>query len=380
MKVTLTQKTRVGKPPFSSLLLCIKGTMFQPLTDRQEKILRLVIRSYIETGTPIGSKKLVDEFDLDISSATVRNELAALGDLGYLMQLHTSAGRIPTELGYRYFVQKLLGQFSLPLHERKMIRHQFHQARLDMNQWMRLAAAILARTSLGASFVTAPHPISNRFKHVQLISTQGRLVLLILVLYGGEVKQQMLTLAEPLSQSRLSLAADKLNALFENADYNEIQLRMKSLDALESDVSKLILDILYRVNHRMISDIYRDGLSNILDHEGTRQAVRVLEERTLLANVLSETQATGESGVQVVIGGDGRWEELKECAIILSRYGAMDTISGTVAVIGPTRMPYGRNVAAVRYVADLMSGFVYEYFVEDTAINPPLSDEVNFSE
>ena len=354
--------------------------MFPSLTERQEKILRLVIRTYIETGAPIGSKKLVDNFDLDVSSATVRNELAALGDLGYLMQLHTSAGRIPTELGYRYFVQKLLGHFSLPLHERKMIRHQFHQARLDINQWMRLAAAILARTSLGASFVTAPHPPSNRFKHIQLISTQGRLVLMILVLYGGEVKQQMLTLAEPLPQNRLSAAAEKLNALFENFDYDEILARANNLDTLESEVTRLVLDILYRVNHRMISDIYRDGLSNILDHEGTRQAVRVLEERTLLANVLSETQATGETGVQVVIGGDGRWEELKDCTIILSRYGVTDAISGTVAVIGPTRMPYGRNVAAVRYVADLMSGFVYEYFVEDAAINPPQTDEVNFSE
>jgi len=355
--------------------------MFQPLTDRQEKILRMVVRSYIETGAPVGSKKLVDEFGLDISSATVRNELAALGDLGYLMQLHTSAGRIPTESGYRYFVQKLLGQFRLPLHERQMIRHQFHQARLDIGQWMRLAAAILARTSLGASFVTAPHSQSNRFKHIQLISTQGRLVLMILVLYGGEVMQQMLTLAEPLSQTRLSQAADKLNKLFENANHDEIKMRMGNLDTLESEVANLASDIVYRVNHRPISEIYRDGISNIMDNEGTRQAVRVLEERTLLANVLSETQVVGNMGVQVLIGGEGRWEELKDCAIILSRYGDTNAISGTVAVIGPTRMPYGRNVAAVRYVADLMSGFVYEYYVEDPTINPSqYNDEVNPSE
>ncbi|MCP5095439.1 MAG: heat-inducible transcription repressor HrcA [Chloroflexi bacterium] len=355
--------------------------MFHPLSDRQEEILRLVVRSHIETGTPMGSKTLVALYDLDVSSATVRNELAALGELGYLMQLHTSAGRIPTELGYRYFVQKLLGDFRLPLHERQMIRHQFHQARLDINQWMQLAAAILARTSLGASFVTSPHSIENRFKHVQLISTQGRLVLMILVLFGGEVKQQMLTLAEPLSQARLSAAGDKLNSLFENANYDEINARTAGLDVLEQDVARLVLDILHRADNRMISDIYRDGLRNIIDNEGTRQAVRVLEERTLLANVLSETQSSGNLGVQVVIGGDGRWEELKDCAIILSRYGVEETVSGTVAVIGPTRMPYGRNVAAVRYVADLMSGFLYEYFLEEQsieAIHP--NDEVETSE
>ena len=173
--------------------------MFQPLTDRQEAILGLVVRHFIETGVPVGSGTLVNQFEMGVSSATVRNELAALGEMGYLTQLHTSAGRIPTELGYRYFVQKLLGDFRLPAEERQMIRHQFHQARLDLGQWMRLAAAILARTSRGASFVTAPQIRPSRFKHIQLISTQGRLVLMILVLYGGEVNQQMLSLAEPLS-------------------------------------------------------------------------------------------------------------------------------------------------------------------------------------
>lgn len=333
------------------------------------------MRSYVETGQPVGSKTLVDLYGLDVSSATVRNELATLGELGYLMQLHTSAGRIPTEMGYRYFVQKLLGQFSLPLHERQMIRHQFHQARLDLHQWMRLAAAILARASSGASFVTAPQPRPNRFKHVQLISTQGRLVLMIMVMYGGEVNQQMLTLAEPLPQSRLSAAADRLNLLYSNATYDEVRAHANHVDALEADVTRLILELLSNADHRTISDIYRDGLRNIVDYEGTRQAVRVLEERTLLADVLSETQSDVEMGVQVVIGGEGRWEELKECTIILSRYGVAEQFSGTVAVLGPTRMPYGRNVAAVRYVADLMSGFVHEYFVETASLLPQTSDE-----
>lgn len=344
--------------------------MFHQLTARQEKILRIVVRSYIESGIPLGSKTIVNDYDLDVSPATVRNELAALGELGYLMQLHTSAGRIPTELGYRYFVQRLLGEFHLPMLERQMIRHQFHQARLDLNQWMRLAAAILARTSAGASFVTSPKLINNRFKHVQLISTQGRLVLMILVLYGGDVKQQMLTLAEPITQAQLSAAAERLNTLFEDKTAAFIQQKRGQLEALEHDVTLLILESLNRANERTFSDIYRDGLSNIVDDAGTRQAVRVLEERTLLANVLSETQgASTELGVQVVIGGDGRWEELKECTMILSRYGVADQFSGTVAVIGPTRMPYGRNVAAVRYVAELMSGFLYDYLLEGPALD-----------
>jgi heat-inducible transcriptional repressor len=339
--------------------------MMKSLTERQQTILGLVVRTHIETGFPVASKTLVERFELDLSPATVRNELAALDEAGYLVQLHTSAGRIPTEVGYRYFVQRLLGEFELPSDQRQMIRHQFHQARLDLDQWMRLAAAVLARTSHGASIVTAPRPLHNRFRHMQLISTQGRLVLLVLVLFGGEVKQQMLTLAEPLPQARLSAAADRLNQLFEGLTQWEITARVSQLDdRLEEEVARLTLDVLRRADGRSISDFHRDGLANILEDEGARQAVRVLEERSLLSNVLSETLTPEATGVQVVIGGDGRWEELKDCAIIVSRYGQEQQLAGVVAVVGPTRMSYGRNISAVRYVASLMSGFVYDYYMD----------------
>lgn len=357
---------------------CFYAIMLRALTERQEQILRLLVRSYVETGTPVGSKKLVEDYDLSYSPATVRNELALLDEFGYLSQMHTSAGRIPTELGYRYFVQRLIGEFELPLAERQMIRHQFHQARLDLNQWMRLAAAVLAHTSRGASIVTAPRPTTSRFKHVQLISTQGRLVLMILVFYGGQVKQQMLTLAEPVPQARLTAVAEVLNGLFDSATYDEVYVRQNQLeDTLERDVTRLVLDSMRRVEKRGISEVYRDGLANILDDEGTRQAVRVLEEGTFLANVLSETMEPSVSGVQVVIGGEGRWEELKECTMILARYGELEELSGTVAVLGPTRMPYGRNISAVRYVAELMSGFVSEYYLETLIAGGQLEDYSN---
>lgn len=344
--------------------------MLEQLTGRQEAVLRMVVRDFIESGQPVGSRTLVENHDLDVSSATIRNELAILGELGYLAQLHTSAGRIPTEQGYRYFVQKLLGEFHLPSREQHMIRHQFHQARLDLSQWMQLAAAILARTSHGASVVTAPHARANRFKHLQLISTQGRLVLLVLVLHSGDVQQQLLTLAEPLPQTRLSAAANHLNSLFEDAIYDEVSRGIDQLDTLEYEVARLILDIMQQADDRFISDFYRDGIVNLIEDEGTRAAVRVLEERTLLASVISQAQLPDVSGVQVMIGGEGRWEELKDCTLILARYGVSEDFSGTVAVIGPTRMAYGRNVAAVRYVADLMSGFVFDYYADSYQQKP----------
>lgn len=336
------------------------------LSDRQQNILGLVVRAYIEDGAAVGSKTLVERYRLDYSPATVRNELSYLTDLGYIVQPHTSSGRIPTEKGYRYFVERLVGGFELPLTDRQMIQHQFHQARLELEQWLRLAAAVLAHVSQGASFVTAPRPRFNRFKHVQLISTQGRLVLMVLVLYGGSVKQQMLTLATPLPQPRLSEAADRLNHAFEAMNYDEIQARRVGLEELESDVTQLVLDILRRSDAHVITQIYRDGIGNIVDDEGTRAAVRVLEQRPLLADVVSELITADQNGVHVVIGGEGKWEELKNCTLILSRYGTGEDLAGEVAVVGPTRMAYGRNISAVRFVADLMSGFVNEYYIEDS--------------
>lgn len=349
--------------------------MFEQLTERQETVLRMVVRDFIESGQPVGSRSLVESHPLGVSSATIRSELAVLGELGYLAQLHTSAGRIPTEQGYRYFVQKLLGEFHLPLREQQMIRHQFHQARLELSQWMQLAAAILARTSHGASVVTAPHARANRYKHMQLISTQDRLVLLVLVLSSGDVQQQLLTLAEPLPQARLSAAANHLNTMFEHATYEDVSRGIDQLDTLEYEVAKLVLDILQQADDRFISDFYRDGIVNLIEDEGTRAAVRVLEERTLLANVISQAQLPDVSGVQVMIGGEGRWEELKDCTLILARYGVAEDLSGTVAVIGPTRMAYGRNVAAVRYIADLMSGFVFDYYADSYQQESPKIEE-----
>lgn len=339
--------------------------MFGPLTERQRQILALVVRSYIEDGLPVGSKTLVTRFRLDYSSATVRNTLAGLAELGYVMQAHTSGGRIPTELGYRYFVQRLVGDFELPVDERQTIRHQFHQARLDLEQWMKLAAAILAHTSGGASFVTSPRSRFSRFKHVELISTHGRLVLMILVLYGGDVKQQMLTLAAPLTQQRLSAAAQRLNTLLEGRNLDEIEGLLHRLEELEVDVARLIVDTMRRLDARTVNDIYRDGLANILEDEETRPAVRLLEESGALADIVAELLGAEDLGVQVVIGSEGRWEELKHCSLILSRYGVGDNLIGEVAVVGSMRMPYGRNISAVRYVSDIMSSLMQEYYADE---------------
>ncbi|HVN15940.1 MAG TPA: heat-inducible transcriptional repressor HrcA, partial [Anaerolineales bacterium] len=206
------------------------------LTERQSSLLMLVIRDYIETAQPVGSKHLVEHYHLDLSPATVRNEMGTLTEMGYLRQPHTSAGRVPTEEGYRVFVGQMVNQAELPASIQQTITHQFYQSRPDIDQWMTLAASVLAHQSQGVSVVTAPHPEQARFKHVELISTQGRQVLMVLVMTGGEVSQQILTLAEPVSQERLSQTATRLNPTLAGRDAEELSALPTRPDLLDQDI------------------------------------------------------------------------------------------------------------------------------------------------
>lgn len=341
------------------------------LTERQKLILALVIRDHIEHAQPVGSKHLVEDYGLGFSSATVRNEMAALSDAGYLSQPHTSAGREPTEEGYRYFVRQLMGHTELPDRTKRTITHQFYQARQDMDHWMRLAASVLAHQSQAASLVTAPYPETVRFKHLELISTLGRQVLMVLVLTGGEVRQQMLMLAEPVSQERLSAVAEVCNRCCQGLNVDGITALTGQLETLEQDILKLVVDEMERSSAILGGEVYRDGLVNVLSEpefaevEVARSALRVLEERSLLEDLLTSTVlTTSVGGVQVLIGGEGTWEELRQCSMVLSRYGVPDLATGTLGVLGPIRMSYGHTISTVRFVAGLLSDLVVEMHID----------------
>jgi heat-inducible transcriptional repressor len=336
----------------------------QELTERQEYLLGLVVREYVTTPKPIGSKALVEKYGLNVSSATVRNDLAVLEELGYLSQPHISAGRIPTEAGYRYFVQRLIGESELPFSEQRRIRHQFHQTRLDLEQWMRLAASVLARSAHSASLVTSPQVPIARLKHVQLVNTQGRTVLMVVVLDGGDVRQQMLKLAEPVPQETLTQVSNRINDLCFGLTAGQIRVQAKRMPLLDSEISGLISDIVKRADQRH-KVVIRDGLANVLgkaDDEGAHQALRILEQRDLLEEILAEALAPGVQGVQVMIAGEGRWEELSQCSMVLSHYGITGQATGALGVLGPTRLHYGRAISTVRYVAGLMSDLLIDLY------------------
>ncbi|KAF0106825.1 MAG: heat-inducible transcriptional repressor [Chloroflexi bacterium] len=342
------------------------------LTDRQRLLLSLVIHEYIRSATPVGSKHMVEQYHLDMSSATVRNELAELTELGYLRQPHLSAGRVPTEDGYRLFVGNIVHESELPDSTRRTISHQFYQMRQDVEQWTRLAASVLAHQSRAASLVTAPHPEHARFKHLEMIASRGRQVLMVLVLMGGEILQRFITLPEPVTQEMLSEIADRFTSLLEGKSVTAIELDSIEMNALEQDLFDLFLEEMKQADSMVSGELVLDGLTNVLAEpefsgsEEARRALRVLEEKPLLHDILAQTVLHGSSvgGVQVLIGGEGIYDALSQCSIVLARYGTPGLATGTLGVLGPMRMPYGRTISIVRFLSGLLSELVTETMTE----------------
>jgi heat-inducible transcriptional repressor len=335
------------------------------LTDRQKMILTLVIHEYTRSAVPIGSQSLVEHYHLDLSSATVRNELAALTDMGYLRQPHTSAGRSPTEDGYRYFVTQLLQQTDLPADTRRTISHQFYQMRYDSDQWMRLAASVLAHQSRAVSMVTAPHPENAALKHLELISTRGRQVLMVMVMTGGEIHQRILTLEEAVSQEQLSSAAAAITLNAQGLNPVILHTIRPRLDLLAQSILDSMIPEMNHTGLSSPSEVFMDGMTNVLAEpefsgsEEARRAFRLLEERSLLDDLLSRSVVgSAVGGVHVIIGGEGAWEELRQCSVVLARYGTPGQVSGTLGVLGPMRMSYARSISAVRFLSGLLSELV----------------------
>lgn len=337
------------------------------MTERRQMILALVIREYIKKAQPVGSETLA-KMDLGISAATIRNELAALEESGYLTHPHTSAGRVPTEKGYRYFVETLMENMELAPEEQQMIRHQFHQVTLDVDQWMRLAAAVLAHTANMAALVTAPSAYRSRFKHVELIAISETVAMMVLVLQAGTVKQQMFYSTDLLNQDELRSLSNLLNDKLAGRNAAEIKERLHLFSGMALQIAERIYQIMEQMDRRTSREIYRDGLLDILRQpefvavDKMQRLLEVLEQRTMLVELLNSLAP--EHGVQVVIGSEGGRKELNEYSLVMARYGILGEASGVLGVIGPMRMQYSRAVSAVRFVSQMLDDLMRRFYSE----------------
>jgi len=342
--------------------MTLYGAQVPELGPRQRDILRAVIREYIATAQPVASNSLVRRYGLGVSSATVRNELALLEDLGLLTHPHTSAGRVPTDLGYRYFIESLMADPGLRPDEQLTVSHQFQQAQRDSAEWLRLAASILARLTVEASIVTPPAATRSALRHVEAVPISERRILLVAVLEGGAVQQQLVELRDPIGVDALRALSRRLVDEYRGADAVRLHDAMEQETGVARDVLATLAIVLEEHDTVRAQDVYYDGIQNILaqpeffQSERIRDMLGLLEDRTRFAELLPP--ALGDGEIHVAIGSEHRLEPLRGCSVIFGRYGDRSGVIGYVGVVGPTRMDYARSIGAVRYVGALMSDLV----------------------
>ncbi len=339
-----------------------------PLSRRQEVILRLIVHEYVASGRPVGSKALGERHQVGVSAATIRNEMADLEAAGYVQHLHTSGGRVPTDQGYRYFVHHLLGEVELPSSEQIMIRHQFRQVEVQLEQWVELAATVLAHAAGNVSLVTAPRTATTRFRHLELISLQPRLGLLILVTADSAVRQLMVHWPEDAEQEALSALADTMSIGLRGLTAAEVAAHVPGEGKLARFVLDQLIVALRAQDAAERTAIRHSGLEHILMQpefsgavDETQAFLGMLRGGAFL-NALLPSLTAGREDVQVFIGEENPTNELRRLGVVISTYGIDGEITGLVGVVGPTRMPYGRTISSVRYVSRLMSNLMADLY------------------
>ncbi|MCS6802644.1 MAG: heat-inducible transcriptional repressor HrcA [Chloroflexota bacterium] len=336
------------------------------LSERQAALLKIIVGEYVASAAPVGSSSLVKKYRLPVSSATVRNEMAELEENGFVTHPHTSAGRVPSDRGYRYYVESLPEPLPLPEPIRRAIRREFRQAELDVEEWSRLAATVLARLVQNAALVTAPKASDVRLRHLELVELHATLAMLILVLREARVKPQMVTLARPTDQEELHAVSARLNQLLAGAGPKEIDRvgREAPLSPLEQQILAATKRSLEALASAAAGEVTLAGLADVLSQpefsEGRRaqQIVEVLNHPEALVAVLADL--VRDAQFQVIIGTENPEESLRDYSFVIAQYGVPGEMSGLIGVMGPTRMPYERTIPTVQYVASLMTELVRE--------------------
>lgn len=342
------------------------------LDPRSESILRAVIEEYVSTAIPVGSQSLVERYALGVSSATVRNILAALEINGLLTHPHTSAGRIPTDAGYRYFVEGISDTSQLPQVEQLMIRHQFGQVQHASEQWFRLAATTLATANRTAGLATQAKPRAAHVRRLDLVAISDRLASLIIVFREGALRQVLVTLAEPVEQEDLTRAAVILDGLMAGRTAADAERALARIDGdgpigtLVRRVGERVLAAVRDYDATGIEEVFSDGLLHVMEapeferSDKLRRVFAALENRSYLGELLDRVAATG--AVQVFIGAENAPPEMRDVSLVLAPYGEPGRAVGVVGVLGPTRMAYPQAIGTVRFVSTLMNELVQHIY------------------
>jgi heat-inducible transcriptional repressor len=338
------------------------------LDPRAQSILRAVIEEYVATATPVGSAALVERYHMGVSSATVRNILADLEAAGLLTHPHTSAGRIPTDAGYRYFVESIGELAVLAPVEQLMIRHQFGQVQHASEQWFRLAATILAGANRMAAIATPAKPRAAHVRRIDLVTISERLASLIIVFREGALRQVLINLPEPAEQEDLTRAAVILDGLMAGRTAGDAERALTRIDgtgpigSLVQRVGERVVAAVREYDATLIEEVFSDGLLHVMEapeferSDKLRRVFAALENRSYLGQLFDSIEGTGR--VQAFIGAENGPEEMRDVSLVLASYGEPGRAVGVVGVLGPTRMAYPQAIGTVRFVSGLMNELV----------------------
>ena len=337
------------------------------LDDRKAAILRAIVSHYVRFGEPVGSKTLVSGYGLSVSPATVRNEMMALEEAGFIYQPHTSAGRIPTDWGYRHFVDTFEEDLRLPPGETRRIRHFFGEPRWELEDALRQTATFLSSLTDHAAVVFAPALDRSVVRHVELVRLAGGRAMLVIVTDTGRVENHVITIGDKMDEVQLDEAGELLRRLLLDVPLERAATTLT--DGIERlpleyrDVATVVsATLVEKLREREGNRVFLEGTSNIVDEqkfadlETVRQVIGALEHRRLMLEVVADGLSVG--GVSVRIGAENQVEGMQFCSVITATYGVGETAIGSLGVVGPTRMDYRRTIAAVHEVSSNLGGML----------------------
>lgn len=318
------------------------------LDERKTKILDAIIRNYLATGEPVGSRTISKYSDLNLSSATIRNEMSDLEELGYIIQPHTSAGRIPSDKGYRFYVDHLMQEKEREVSEMK----EFVIEKTEkMEQVLRQVAKLLANNTNYATLVSAPSYNKNKIKFIQLSAVDENQLLAVIVMNNNIVKNQMIELTESLDNETLLKLNILLNTSLNGLALTEINLatiaRLKEQAGIHSSIVSDVLDALAQTfSEEEDLQIYTSGATNILKYpeltasESAAKLLSAFEEKEELVSLVTESLSDEETGIQVYIGNEAPIQTMKDCSVVTATYDLGEGVKGTIGIVGPKRMDY----------------------------------------
>ncbi len=332
------------------------------LDERKMKILQAIIRNYLETGEPVGSRTISKYTDLNLSSATIRNEMSDLEELGYILQPHTSAGRIPSDKGYRLYVDRMMlekeEQLNQATQEVKEMQKILIEREDKMESLLKQMAKMLAANTNYATMITAPQVRGNKLKFIQLSRVDKGQLLTTIVIEGNVIKNSIITVDDPLDDETLLKLNILLNTNLNGLPIEEINLAMIARLKQQAGIfAGIVADVLDTVASQIKSnedmEIYTSGTNNIFkypelaDNQRASELITTFEEKQLLTELVSETLAD-ETGIQVYIGNETPVKTMKDCSVVTAKYELDEGLKGTIGIIGPRRMDYDKVISTLK--------------------------------